>query len=115
MRGGTIAALVSAFGAIGYEICAGDHLESGYEKVALYVDSRGGWTHAAKQLEDGAWSSKLGDSYDIRHSTPHALHSNIYGQVMYYMRRKLKNAQAIDEQLERISSVNKPTEEHIIQ
>jgi hypothetical protein len=80
-------ALVSAFEAVGYEMCAGVDLEAGYEKVALYVDRAGNWTHASIQLADGAWSSKLGNMEDIRHSTPYALNSNIYGQVMYFMKR----------------------------
>src|SRR4051794_26945062 len=44
-RGRGIEALVSAFEAIGYEPCAGDHPEEGYQKVALYVDKNGFWSH----------------------------------------------------------------------
>lgn len=87
MRGGGIEALVSAFESMGYERCAGDSLEDGYDKVALYVDRHGFWTHAAKQQADGSWSSKIGNGEDIRHRTPHALSGREYGQVMYYMRR----------------------------
>ena len=87
VKGDGIEALVSVFETLGYELCAGDHLEDGYQKVALYVDQQGYWSHAARQEEDGAWSSKLGDYEDIRHRTPHALSSPDYGQVMYYMRR----------------------------
>jgi len=82
-----IGALVSAFECIGYEICAGAYVEDGYDKVALYVDQQGFWTHAAKQEDDGAWSSKIGIWEDIRHRTPHAMSGSEYGQVMYYMRR----------------------------
>ena len=28
-------------------------IESGYEKVALYADDQGEWTHVARQLPDG--------------------------------------------------------------
>lgn len=86
-RGSGIEALVSAFEVIGYEMCQGPDLEEGYEKVALYVDRLGLWTHAAKQEEDGWWSSKLGDGIDIRHRTPQAVYNRTYGQVMYYIRR----------------------------
>ena len=41
-------ALKSAFEAIGYELCDHGQLEPGYEKVALYVDADGMWSHAAK-------------------------------------------------------------------
>jgi hypothetical protein len=78
---------VSVFECLGYEICAGEHVEDGYDKVALYVDQQGFWTHAAKQESDGIWSSKLGEYEDIRHSTPHAVSGPAYGQVMHYMRR----------------------------
>jgi hypothetical protein len=87
IRGAGIDALVSAFEVTGYEICSGADVEDGYDKVALYVDQFGDWLHVAKQDADGWWSSKLGNSEDIRHRTPHALSGPEYGQVMYYMRR----------------------------
>jgi hypothetical protein len=97
-RGEDIEALVSAFECIGYERCAGYHLEDGYDKVALYVDQDGFWTHAAKQEQNGAWSSKLGLLEDIRHRTPHALSGPEYGQVMYYMRRTKRGAHETTEE-----------------
>jgi hypothetical protein len=75
MRGAGIEALVSAFEVLGYEICSGADLEEGYEKVALYVNQFGSWEHAARQEEDGWWSSKLGNLEDIRHPTPYAVSS----------------------------------------
>src|SRR6267142_1305842 len=87
IRSSGIEALVIAFEHIGYEICAGGHVEEAYDKVALYVDQWGFWTHAAKQEDDGIWSSKIGEHQYIRHPTPHALSGPEYGQVMYYMRR----------------------------
>ena len=44
--------LVSAFEMLGYEKCAGDHVEDGFDKVALYVDHMENWTHASIQLAD---------------------------------------------------------------
>jgi hypothetical protein len=86
-RGFRIDNLVSAFRAIGYELCRDDLREHGFEKVVLYANEFGHWTHAARQLPDGAWTSKLGDSYDIRHRSPYALNSKMYGQAMYFMKR----------------------------
>jgi hypothetical protein len=60
-----IEALVSAFETQGYQLCETTALEPGLEKVVLYVDGQGLWTHAAKQLTDGRWSSKLGDAEDM--------------------------------------------------
>ena len=55
-RGPDAQSLVELFRILGYEECAGHELEPGYEKVALYA--RGGeWTHAARQVESGRWTS----------------------------------------------------------
>jgi hypothetical protein len=79
--GDDLAALTGLFAALGYVPCAGDELEAGYEKVALYADDQGNWTHAALQLPDGWWTSKLGPDEDILHRTPQALLGDLYGQV----------------------------------
>lgn len=86
VRGDDIEALVSAFEAIGYERCQDGKIETGYDKVVLYAYENGEWTHAAKQLGDGLWSSKLGNSFDIRHNTPHAVSGGLYGKVIYFMK-----------------------------
>lgn len=86
-KGYGIESLKSAFEAIGYEICGNGDVEDGFEKVALYVDEHGFWTHAAKQEPSGEWSSKLGNSEDIRHRTPHCFGGSIYGNVMHFMKR----------------------------
>ncbi len=88
-RGMSIDCLSSAFEAIGYQKCLDGQLEQGYEKVALYVDPQGEWSHAAIQLQDGHWSSKLGIWEDIRHPTPHAVNGPGYGQIFQYMKRKI--------------------------
>jgi hypothetical protein len=53
-------AFVAAFVSLGYAVCAGADLEAGYERIALFADSNGKPTHAARQLLNGRWSSKLG-------------------------------------------------------
>ena len=64
---------------------------SGYEKVVLYgkVNSMGQvteFTHQARQLQDGTWTSKLGAAAMIRHVTPDTLDGNLYGVpvAVYY-------------------------------
>lgn len=69
----------------GYEPCD-DITESGYDYICLYVNDDKEVTHAARQLPDGSWTSKLGPYQDIRHSL-HALEGNIYGTVHCIMRR----------------------------
>ena len=67
----TLDAFVAAFVSLGYQICADGSWQDGYEKIALYVrpDGRAGNvpTHAAKQLDNGRWTSKLGGFEDIEH------------------------------------------------
>jgi hypothetical protein len=82
-----IEALVSAFETQGYRMSESTALEPGLEKVALYADEQSMWTHAARQLPDGRWSSKLGDAEDIAHSTPHGVAGSIYGQVRHVLQR----------------------------
>ena len=53
--------LVKVYERLGYSVCEDRNLESGYEKVALYGNPDG-YTHAARQLADGRWTSKLGPS-----------------------------------------------------
>jgi hypothetical protein len=91
-EGHTLAALMSAFEQLEYALCNSDALEPEYEKVALYVDADGLWTHAAKQGEDGQWTSKLGNLEDIVHRTPQALSGPdpAYGQVAVFMKRRRK-------------------------
>ena len=42
----------------GFEVCEEDSIEPGHEKIALYAFV-GRFTHVARQLEDGQWTSKL--------------------------------------------------------
>ncbi|HWZ96753.1 MAG TPA: hypothetical protein VN025_03260 [Candidatus Dormibacteraeota bacterium] len=79
-------ALISAYRAIGFEICAGNQLEPGFDKIALYADGDD-WTHAARQLENGKWTSKLGRNEDIEHNTPDAVSDTQYGKVICFMKR----------------------------
>lgn len=81
-----IQSLIEVFVGLGYEPCENSHREAGYAKVALYVDEQGEWTHAAVQLPDGSWSSKLGPDEDIRHQTPESLVGASYGTVHCIMR-----------------------------
>ncbi len=82
-----IHSLIEVFAGLGYEPCESPDQETGYAKVALYVDEQGQWTHAAVQLPDGSWSSKLGPDEDIRHQTPESLIGASYGAVHCIMRR----------------------------
>jgi hypothetical protein len=91
----TIEAFVCAYGTQGYTVCTDHDLEEGIEKIAIYVDADGIPSHAARQLADGSWTSKLGDWEDIRHQTLEALETGdqeehqglAYGKVAIFMGR----------------------------
>lgn len=81
-----IESLVAVFVGLGYQTCDDGALEDGFEKVALYLKGAL-WTHAARQLPNGLWTSKLGPDEDIQHETPEALCGDLYGLVHCIMRR----------------------------
>jgi len=83
----SIESLVEVFAGLGYERCDDANEEVGFEKVALYEKYQR-WTHAARQLPGGAWSSKLGPDEDIRHPNPESLCGTMYGIVYCIMRRQ---------------------------
>ena len=82
----TLQAYILAYKTLGYEICNGDTLEAGYQKIAIYVDSIGIPTHAARQLANGKWTSKLGWLEDIEHELD-GLVGDRYGVVGQILKR----------------------------
>ena len=75
------------FKALGYQDCELDmSIESGVDKVALYGSSLY-YTHAARQLPNGKWTSKLGKGEDIEHDTPNDVAGGVYGEVVQIMKR----------------------------
>lgn len=72
-------AFMVAYRTLGYRECESQDPEPDIEKVAIY-SSAGVPTHAARQLPDGLWTSKLGDREDIRH-TLEELEGHRYGRV----------------------------------
>ena len=75
-----------------FESCDDDALEDGIEKVALFADG-GRFTHAARQLQSGRWTSKLGDYCDIEHDLEDLVRIRSanaefrYGEIVAFMRR----------------------------
>ena len=82
----TLDAFIKAFGSIGFTPCGNADIDQGYEKVALYVDENGKPTHAARQLTNGRWTSKLGQSRDIEHEL-NGLIGTMYGVVAQVLKR----------------------------
>jgi hypothetical protein len=84
----TLPAFIEAFRTRGFVPCESFELEHGFEKIAIYVDSQGTPTHAARQLSNGGWTSKLGPQEDIEH-TLNGLTGPEYGQVAQVLKRSL--------------------------
>jgi len=89
LRTSTLDAYEAAFGTLGYVRCANDSLEPGLEKVAIFMNPTKGPTHAARQLEDGTWTSKLGPLEDIGHPL-RQVEGHVYGVVATFMSRPRK-------------------------
>lgn len=85
----TLDAFIQAFQSIGYEVGASDNLESGFQKIAIYSDSTGKPTHAARQLLKRKWTSKLGQDEDIEHEILEGLVGEAYGSVVCIMKKTI--------------------------
>jgi hypothetical protein len=81
-----LSTLERAFEFLRFKPCANADLEPGIEKVALYSLEKF-YTHAARQLPNGKWTSKLGKAEDIEHDTPDDVAGGIYGDVARLMQR----------------------------
>jgi hypothetical protein len=77
----------------GWTRCESPEPEPGYEKIAIYTDRRGLPQHAARQLENGKWTSKLGEGEDIEHDNLQVFDGSDYGSAVRYMRRPLPGHQ----------------------
>ena len=90
----SIGALTRAFASLGYQPCEHSQLEPGFEKVALYASGMF-YTHAARQLPNGLWTSKLGKAEDIEHDSPDDLAGGLYGEVVQIMRRPVSAVNSV--------------------
>lgn len=84
----TIPAFKGAYATLGYVECENGDLEPGYEKIAIYAVGVKP-VHAARQLANGAWTSKLGREIDIEHPTVEGVESVTYGKVVVFLKRRI--------------------------
>lgn len=82
----TIEAFIKLFENIGYSVCENGEIEREYHKIAIYQKNNIP-THAARQLENGLWTSKLGEHFDVTHSIS-SMSDGFYGNVGVFMKRK---------------------------
>lgn len=65
--------------------------EEGVEKIAFYLNNDYLVQHASRQLENGQWTSKLGQwGYDISHKTLECLEGELYGKASIILKRPIK-------------------------
>jgi hypothetical protein len=92
IRAETIEAFRDAFRSLGYRECESDQHEEGFERIALFaLDGRP--KHAARQLPNGRWTSKLGCLEDIEHGLEDLMGA-LYGSVSLVMKRPIAIGQA---------------------
>ena len=86
----TTDAFLQAYGMLGFRLCFDGILKQGVEKLAIYGKGPAGAevpTHAALQLPDGTWTSKLGNCEDVTHTTADNLNGPCYGHVLCFLAR----------------------------
>ncbi|MCP4372396.1 MAG: hypothetical protein GY797_30465 [Deltaproteobacteria bacterium] len=81
---------IEACKTLGYSVCEDAENENNFEKIAIYADSNGKPTHAARQLNSGKWTSKLGSLEDIEHHSLECLELSNYGSVTVILKRPKK-------------------------
>jgi hypothetical protein len=87
-RSESLPCFIDALASLGYSQCETETLEAGSEKVALFADSSNTPKHAARQLPNGRWTSKLGLLEDIEHDLAD-LQGEAYGTVVVIMKRQI--------------------------
>jgi hypothetical protein len=83
-------ALVALFSGLNYTLCPDGSLDEKLQKVALFGKAGAfgiEWTHAALQLPNGRWTSKIGDCEDIAHEALEAINCPDYGTPLAFMSR----------------------------
>ncbi len=86
----SVESLIKVYEHHGFLRCEHGAVETGFDKLAIYSKNNI-WQHAARQLADGQWTSKLGPDDDISHATVEALEGPAYGSVVQYMKRPVRD------------------------
>ena len=83
----TVEVYAAAFQRLGFEECQDATFEVGVEKVAIFAGLDDRPTHAALQLTDGTWTSKLGQLEDIEHRDLDQVGEGDYGEPVLFLKR----------------------------
>lgn len=89
----TLDAFMAAFATLQYRPCDEGSFDPNYEKIALFAREGAEGvlvpTHAARQLPDGRWTSKLGVLQDIAHREVGDVNGSLYGTPVQFMSRPI--------------------------
>ena len=91
-RDDRVSTIAAIFLGEGFEHCEDGELDDGFEKIAIF-GAEGLFTHAARQLPSGRWTSKLGKNCDIEHELDDLVRRRSpfadyrYGEIVGFMRR----------------------------
>lgn len=75
---------------VSYKICDSPDLEDSLEKIAIFAFPNGDPSHAAKQLPNGKWTSKMGPWHDVEHTFNSINNSPGYGNATIFMSRPIE-------------------------
>ncbi|MEX0267817.1 hypothetical protein AB3R30_01620 [Leptolyngbyaceae cyanobacterium UHCC 1019] len=93
----TLEAFIQTYGMLGYVPCDSAEVEPEFQKIAIYVNA-GEPSHAARQLPNGNWTSKLGGWEDIEHQIE-GIENGIgdvnYGFVQQIMKRPIPRSSTV--------------------
>jgi len=92
LRTASLPAFQQAYESLGYQLCGNGRHEANLEKIAVYHLNRAP-THAARQLGDGRWTSKMGQWHDIVHTERCLTGSPEYGDIAFFMSRPFDQRQ----------------------
>ena len=90
----TLEAFQAAYELLGFCPTDSPDPQVGFEKLAVYAHGVRP-THAARQLPNGRWTSKLGSGPDIGHA-PDNLTGELYGTVALILQRPLPLVDQLD-------------------
>ena len=80
---------INYFISFGFERTEYFEKDNKYTIIALYTKDENQFMHVARLLENGKWTSKIGNWEDIEHTTLNSLSGGAYGEPTVFM-RKLK-------------------------
>lgn len=87
-RNQAVSTVATIFASFGYLACDEESPQPGCDYVAIFSQDGLNYTHVARRLPDGRWTSKLGNLEDIAHDDCAGLAGDEYGQVVRWMKRE---------------------------